>query len=150
MATVGTGLLFDEDGTRSEPEIVFLARGSSAKEMERVARPTIEKDIDIVLLSELSSQYDAGVQMLENSADWPDRAWIECAVFNQYDRLMREKSEAGPKVLASVSRVVSSRNTPVLFASGAHRGELQKDGIRQTRTEGEWQARQWAMARLQR
>ena len=29
----------------------------------------------------------------------------------------------------------------VLFANGPHRGELQK-AVRQTRTEGEWQARQ--------
>ena len=45
--------------------------------------------------------------MLESSADWPDRAWIERTVFNQYDRLTREKSEADPKALAFVSRVVS-------------------------------------------
>ena len=32
---------------------------------------------------------------------------MERAVYNQYDRLKREKSEAGPKALASVSRVVS-------------------------------------------
>ena len=74
--------------------------------MERVGRPKLEKDIDIVLLTELSSQYDAEVRMLESSADRLDRAWIERAVYNQYDRLTREKSEAGPKALASVSRVV--------------------------------------------
>ena len=45
--------------------------------------------------------------MLERSADWPDRAWIERTVYKQYGRLTREKSEAGPKALASVSRVVS-------------------------------------------
>ena len=44
--------------------------------------------------------------MLESSSDWPDRAWIERAVYNQYDRQTREKSEAGPKALASVCRVV--------------------------------------------
>ena len=77
------------------------------KEMERVGRPTLEKDIDIVVLTGLSSQYDAEVRMLESSADWPDRTWIERAVYNQYDRLTLEKSEAGPKALASVSRVVS-------------------------------------------
>ena len=44
--------------------------------------------------------------MLESSAQWQDRAWIERAVYNQYDRLTREKSGAGPKALASVSRVV--------------------------------------------
>ena len=45
--------------------------------------------------------------MLESSADWPDRAWIERAVLNQYVRLTREKSETGSKALASVGRVVS-------------------------------------------
>ena len=28
------------------------------------------------------------------------------------------------------------RNMPVLFTGGAHRGELQKAGVRQTRTKG--------------
>ena len=67
------------------------------KEMERVRRPTLEKDIDIVLLTGLSSQYDAEVLMLESSADWPDCAWIERVLCNQYDRIRRENSEAGPK-----------------------------------------------------
>ena len=44
--------------------------------------------------------------MLVSSAEWPDRAWIERAVYNQYDRLTRGKLEAGPKALAFVSRVV--------------------------------------------
>ena len=44
--------------------------------------------------------------MLESSAEWPDRAWIERAVYNQYDRLTRGKLEAGPKALAFVIRVV--------------------------------------------
>ena len=60
------------------------------KEMERVGRSTLEKDIDIVLLTGLSSQYDAGVRMLESSVECKDRAWIECTVYNQYDRLTRE------------------------------------------------------------
>ncbi|CAN0408376.1 unnamed protein product, partial [Ascophyllum nodosum] len=88
------------------PRQFFLRVDRLVKEMERVGRPTLEKDIDIVLLTGLSSQYDAEVRMLESSAEWPDRAWIERAVYNQYDRLTREKSEAGPKALASVSRVV--------------------------------------------
>ena len=150
MATVGTGLLLDEDGTRWAPETIFLALDRLVKEMDRVGRPTLGKDIDIVLLTGLSSQYDAEVRMVESSADWPDRARIERAVYNQYDRLTREKSEAGPKALASVSRLVSPpRNMPVLFASGAYRGELQKAGIRQTQTEAGLQARQPATARRQ-
>ena len=44
--------------------------------------------------------------MLESSAEWPDLAWIERAVYNQYDRLTRKTSEAGPETLAYVSRVV--------------------------------------------
>ena len=45
--------------------------------------------------------------MLDSFADWPDRAWIERAVFNQYGRLTREETEADPKTLVSVSRMVS-------------------------------------------
>ena len=95
------------------PTQFFLRMDRLVKDMERVGRPTLEKDTDIVLLSALSSQYDAEVRILESSADWPDRAWIERAVYNQYDRLMREKSEAGPKALASVSSV-PPRNVPRL------------------------------------
>ena len=112
MTTVGTGLVLDKDGTRLVSKTVFLRVDRLVKGMQRVGRPTIEKDIDIVLLSGLSSQYDAEGRMPESSADWPDRAWIERAVFKQYDRLTREKSEANPKALASVSRVVSP---PVIY-----------------------------------
>ena len=73
------------------PRQFYLHVDHLVKVMERVGRPTIEKDIDIVLLSGLSSQYDTEVRMLESSADWLDHAWIESAVFNQ----TREKSEAG-------------------------------------------------------
>ena len=88
--------------------------------MERVGRPTLEKDIDIVPLTGLSSQYDAEVRMMESSADWPDRAWIERAVYNQYDRLTREKSAAGPKALASVSCLVSSPETCQFCSQAEH------------------------------
>ena len=76
----------------------FLRVDHLVKEMERVGRPTLEKDIDIVLLTGLSSQYDAEVRMLKSTAEWPDRAWIERAVYNQYDRLTREKLEEGPSI----------------------------------------------------
>ena len=45
--------------------------------------------------------------MLESSADWPNRPWIERAVFKLCDRLTHKRSEAGPNAIASVSRVVS-------------------------------------------
>ena len=64
------------------PRYFFLRVDRLVKEMERVDRPTIEKDIDIVLLSGLSSQYNTEVRMLESLVDWPERAWIERAVFN--------------------------------------------------------------------
>ena len=76
------------------PRQFFLRVDRLVKEMERVGQPTLEKDIDIVLLIGLPSQYDAEVQMLKSSAEWSDRAWIERAVYNQYARLTREKSEA--------------------------------------------------------
>ena len=58
----------------------FLRVDRLVKEIERVGRPTIEKDTDIVLLRGLSSQYNADFRMLEISVDWSDRAWIERAV----------------------------------------------------------------------
>ena len=59
----------------------------------------LEKNIDIVLLTGLSSQYDAEVRVLESSADWTDRAWIKRGFHNQYDQLTREKLEASLKAL---------------------------------------------------
>ena len=56
------------------PRQFFLRVDSVVKEMERMGRPTLEKDIDVVLLTGLSNQYDAEVRMLESSAKWPDRA----------------------------------------------------------------------------
>ena len=100
------------------PRQFFLRVDRLVKEMEWVGRPTVEKDTDIAVLTGLYSQYDAEVRMLESSADWLDRAWIELAVYNQYGRLTREKSEAGPKALASVSRVVSP---PKTYASFVHK-----------------------------
>ena len=56
----------------------FLHRvDQMVKELERVDRPVDTKDIDIVILSRLTPQYDAEVYMLERSSDWPTREWIE-------------------------------------------------------------------------
>ena len=59
------------------------------------------KDIDIVILSGLTPQYDAEVRMLESSSDWPTQEWIERAVINQYERLECEKSSAGSRAMLS-------------------------------------------------
>ena len=91
----------------AHPRQFFLRMGRLVKEIKSVGRPMLEEDINIVLLTELSGQYHAEVRILDSSADWPDRAWIERAIYNQYDRLTREKSEAGPKALASLNRVAS-------------------------------------------
>ena len=39
------------------------------KELERVERPVDSKDVDIVILSGLTPQYNAEVRMLESSSD---------------------------------------------------------------------------------
>ena len=67
------------------PRQYFLRVNRRVKEIERVGWLTIEKDIDIVLLSGLSTQYDAEVRMLETSAHWLDPVCIERAVFYQCD-----------------------------------------------------------------
>ena len=64
------------------PRYIFLRVDHLVKGMEREGRQTLKKDIDIVLLTGLSSQYDAEVQMLECSVEWPDRACIERAVYS--------------------------------------------------------------------
>ena len=42
-------------------------------ELERVERPLDPKDVDMVILNVLTSQYDAEVGILESSSDWPTR-----------------------------------------------------------------------------
>ena len=76
------------------------------------------KDIDIVILSGLTPQYDAEVRMLESSANWPTRERIKRAVINQYERLESEKSAAGgierccPPV-ATAATINTPSDTPV-------------------------------------
>ena len=91
--------------------------------LARVGRDTDGEDIDIIILRGLLIQYDAEVRMLNSPADVPARQWIECAVYLQYDRLEREKSEAAvAKALAAADpsrvRVLFRYVVPVLFVSG--------------------------------
>ena len=83
------------------PRKVLLRGDQIVKELERVDRPGDPKDIDIVILSGLTPQYDAEVRILESSSDWPTREWIERAVINQYERLESEKSAAGSRAMLS-------------------------------------------------
>ena len=53
------------------PRKFLLRVNRMVKDLERVDRPVDPKDIDIVILSGLTSQYDAEVCMLESSSDWP-------------------------------------------------------------------------------
>ena len=55
------------------PRKFLLRVDQTAKELERIDRLVDPKDIDIVLLSELTPQHDAEVCMLESSSDWPTR-----------------------------------------------------------------------------
>ena len=64
------------------PRKFLLRVDQMVKELERVDRPVDPKDIDIVILSGLTPQYDAEARMLESSSDWPTREWIERAVIN--------------------------------------------------------------------
>ena len=83
------------------PRKFLLRVDQMVNELERVDRPVDLKDIDIVVLSGLTPQYDAEVHMLESSSDWPTREWIERTVINQYERLENEKSAAGSRVTLS-------------------------------------------------
>ena len=81
------------------PRKFLLRVDQMVKELERVERPVDPKDIDIVILSGLTSQCDAEVRMSESSSDWPTRRWIEGAVINQYERFQSEQSAAGSQVM---------------------------------------------------
>ena len=58
------------------PRKFLLRVDQMVKEMERVDRPVNPKGIGIVVLSELTPQYDAEARMLESSSDWPTREWV--------------------------------------------------------------------------
>ena len=61
------------------PRQFLLRVDRMVKELERVEGPVDPKDVDIVILSGLTSQYDAEIRMLEGSLAWPTREWIERA-----------------------------------------------------------------------
>ena len=81
------------------PRFLLLRVDQMVKKLERVERPVDPKDVDIIILSGLTPQYDAEVRMLESFSDWPSQEWIERAVMNQYDRLQAEESAAGSKAM---------------------------------------------------
>ncbi|CAN0288577.1 unnamed protein product, partial [Ascophyllum nodosum] len=74
------------------PQTFLLRVDQMVMELERVERPVDPKDIDIVVLSGLAPQYDAGVRMLESSSNWPTRESIARAMINQYERMECEKT----------------------------------------------------------
>ena len=55
------------------PQRFLLRVDQMVKELERVDRPVDPKNIDIVILSGLTPQYDAKARMLKSSSDWPTR-----------------------------------------------------------------------------
>lgn len=67
------------------PRKFLLLADRTMKELERVCRLVDLKDVDIIIFSGLRSEYDAEVQMLESSSDWPTPEWIGRAVINQYE-----------------------------------------------------------------
>ena len=83
------------------PRKFLLRVDQMVKELGQVDRPVDPNDVDIVILSGLTPQYDADVGMLENSSDWSTREWIERAVINQCERLECEKSAAGSRTMLS-------------------------------------------------
>ena len=80
----------------------FLIRvDQMVNELERVDRPVNPKDIDIVILSGLTPQYDVEVRMLESLSDWPMWKRIERSMIGQYERLESEKFAAGSRAMLS-------------------------------------------------
>ena len=64
------------------PRKFLLRVDPMVKEVERVDRLVDPKDINVVILSGLTPQYDAEVGMLESSSDWPTQEWIDREVIN--------------------------------------------------------------------
>ena len=95
------------------PRKFLLCVDQMVKELERVDRPVDPKDIDIVILSRLTPQYDAEVRMLESSSDWPTREWVERAMISQYERLECEKSAARSRAMLSTRGPRRSDHPPI-------------------------------------
>ena len=83
------------------PRKFLLRVYQMVNELERVDRPVNPKDIDIVILSGLTPQYDVEVRMLESLSDWPMWERIERSVIGQYERLESEKFAAGSRAMLS-------------------------------------------------
>lgn len=59
-----------------QPRKYLLQVNRIMKELARADRPVDPKEVDIVILSGLTSQYDAEVRMPERSSNRPTREWI--------------------------------------------------------------------------
>ena len=97
------------------PQRFLLRVDQMVKELERVDRPVDPKDIDIVILSGLTPQYNAEVRMLESSSGWLTREWIDYAVINQYERLECEKSAAGSRAMLSARGHPRNDTPPIRY-----------------------------------
>ena len=95
------------------PQKFLLRVDQMVKELERLDRPVDPKNIDIVILSGLTPQYDAEVRMLESSSDWSMRKWIERAVINQCERLEIEISASGSGAMLSARAYRRNDKAPI-------------------------------------
>ena len=83
------------------PRKSLLRVDQIVKELERVNRLVDPKNIDAVIPSGLTPQYDAEIRMLESSSDWSTREWIKRSAINQYQWLEFEQSAAGSRAMLS-------------------------------------------------
>ena len=97
------------------PQTFLLRVDQMVMELERVERPVDPKDIDIVVLSGLAPQYDAGVRMLESSSNWPTRESIARAMINQYERMECEKTAAGRRAMLSTRAHRRNDKPPIRY-----------------------------------
>lgn len=67
------------------PRKFLLRVDLMAKELGSVEHPAAPNELDVVILSDLTSENNAKVCMLESSSEWSTRLWIE-RVINPYGR----------------------------------------------------------------
>lgn len=89
--------LYREDGAEGIPNEVSPTRRSYADGARACRLAGRSKNVDIVILSGLTDQYDVEVRMLESSSDWPTRESFERAVIDQNKWLQMEQPEYGAK-----------------------------------------------------
>ena len=87
-----------------EPTRFLMRADEATSEQRRVRKNDDEDEKRIANLNGLTQEYTIERRMLEGETQEPSREHIERVINNQYQRLQREKSDAGTKALVAAAK----------------------------------------------